>query len=289
MAVKSPQIRGCDERNDCGGERMWMMKILIACEFSGTVTAAFRALGHSAWSCDLLPAEREDMKLYHIQGDCMGAIKEGRPTDGAKWDMMIAHPPCTYLCSSGLHWNKRVPERQEETEKALSFVASLLNADIPRIALENPVGCISTRIRKYDQKIQPWQFGHDASKGTCLWLKGLRPLRHTCILPPAGWGLVKCAGDCIPCPDCGEPYCAEHEEHYADCACIGPTQDEATYKTIDGYDFATLDPSPKKPVWGNQTPSGQNNLGPSADRWKERSKTYQGIADAMADQWGGQQ
>jgi hypothetical protein len=270
------------------------MNVLVACEYSGVVRRAFMAHGHSAWSCDLLPCEDQEYRQYHIQGDCLGAIRDGRPTDGAKWDLLIAHPPCTYLCSSGLHWNKRVPGRQAKTEEALSFVHTILDADVPRIALENPVGCISTRIRKYDQKIQPWQFGHDASKGTCLWLKGLPPLRHTKIISPKGWQRVVYAFDCIPCPDCGEPYCEKHGEHYADCECIGPMMDDcADYTTVDGYEFARLrnlppkmDNRPRRPVWGNQTPSGQNKLGPSEDRWKERSRTYTGIAEAMAAQWG---
>jgi hypothetical protein len=143
---------------------------------------------------------------------------------------MVAHPPCTYLCSSGLHWNKRVPGRAQMTEEALEFVQLLLDAPIPRIALENPIGCISTRIRKPDQTIQPWQFGHDASKATCLWLKGLPTLVPTQIIEP---------------------------------------------RLVDG-----------KKRWGNQTDSGQNRLGPSEDRWKIRSETYAGIAEAMATQWG---
>lgn len=260
------------------------MNVLVACEFSAVVRDAFRKRGHSAWSCDLLPCEGNP--LYHIQGDVRVALLEGRPTDGAPWDMMIAHPPCTYLCSSGLHWNKRVPERQQKTEEALAFVSLLLNADIPKIALENPTGCISSRIRKPDQRIQPWQFGHNASKGTCLWLKNLPLLIPTAVVPPTGWKQVKCAADCSVCPDCGEPYCDECDAHYADCNCIGPTVEEATYVTIEGTYFATLNPSPGKPVWANQTASGQNKLGPSKDRWKERSRTYQGIADAMAEQWG---
>jgi hypothetical protein len=145
------------------------------------------------------------------------------------WDLMIAHPPCTYLCSSGLHWNKRRLERAQQTEAALDFVRQLLDAPIARIALENPIGCISTRIRKPDQTIQPWQFGHDASKATCLWLKGLPPLMPTNQIAP---------------------------------------------RLVNG-----------RKRWGNQTDSGQNKLPPSADRWKIRSETYKGIADAMANQW----
>lgn len=150
------------------------MRVLIACEFSGTVRSAFEDLGHDAWSCDLLPS---DTIGNHYQGDVRDILND-------EWDLMIAHPPCTYLCSSGLHWNKRRPERVSLTEEALEFVRLLLDAPIPRIALENPVGCISTRIRPYDQAIQPYQFGHDASKKTCLWLKNLPPLRPTLFVEP---------------------------------------------------------------------------------------------------------
>jgi hypothetical protein len=192
------------------------MKILIACEYSGTVRDAFRARGHDAVSCDLLPTDRPGP---HYQGDVSDIIGNG-------WDMMIAHPPCTYLCSSGLHWNKKRPERAAKTEEALRFVEFLMNAPIPRIAIENPIGCISTRICKPDQTIQPWQFGHPESKATCLWLKRVPALVPTNVLP---------------LPSTGR--------------------------------------------WQNQTASGQNRLAPSADRWKIRSTTYQGIADAMAAQW----
>ena len=148
------------------------LRVLVACEYSGAVRDAFIAAGHDAMSCDLLPT---DVPGPHYQGDVRDVLYDG-------WDLMIAHPPCTYLCSSGLHWNKRRPERQSQTEEALSFVRLLLDAPIQRIALENPIGCISTRIRKYDQMIHPWQFGHDASKATCLWLKELPPLKETNVL-----------------------------------------------------------------------------------------------------------
>jgi hypothetical protein len=151
------------------------VKILVACEYSGRVRDAFRAAGHDAWSCDLLPCDADP--AYHIQGDVVPLLGQG-------WDLMVAHPPCTYLCSSGLHWNKRVEGRQAKTEAALDFVRTLLSCPIPRVAIENPVGCISTRIRKPDQTIQPWQFGHDASKATCLWLKGLPLLRPGAIISP---------------------------------------------------------------------------------------------------------
>jgi hypothetical protein len=189
------------------------MKILIACEFSGTVREAFRALGHKAYPSD-----------YHIQGDVRDFLTDG-------WDLMIAHPPCTYLSISGLHWNTRIPGRKEKTEEALEFVQLLMDADIPRICVENPVSCISSRIRKPDQIIQPWEYGHDASKQTCLWLKGLPLLKTT-----------------------------------------GPV---IFPRVVHG-----------KRRWANQMDSGQNKLGETKDRWKERSKTYQGIANAMAQQWG---
>jgi hypothetical protein len=150
------------------------MKVLVACEYSGTVRDAFRAAGHDALSCDLLPT---DVPGPHYQGDVADIINDG-------WDLMVAHPPCTYLCSSGLHWNKRRPERAQMTEDALKFVQFLLDAPIPHIALENPIGCIGTRIRKADQTIQPWQFGHDASKSTCLWLKNLPLLTPTAVVEP---------------------------------------------------------------------------------------------------------
>ncbi len=140
------------------------MRVLVACEFTAKVRDMFRAAGHDAWSSDLEPTEGDP--TYHIVGDVRLILNQG-------WDLMICHPPCTYLCSSGLHWNKRRPERALLTAAALDFVRLLLDADIPKIALENPVGCISTEIRPYDQAIQPYEFGHDASKKTCLWLKNL--------------------------------------------------------------------------------------------------------------------
>jgi hypothetical protein len=146
------------------------MKILVACEYSGRVRNAFAALGHYAVSCDLLPTD--DPSGHHYQGSVLDIINDG-------WDMMIAHPPCTYLTIAGLHWNKRNPERNAQTEDALAFVHLLMNAPINKIAIENPVSCISSRIRKPNQIIQPYEFGEDASKKTCLWLKNLAPLhRH---------------------------------------------------------------------------------------------------------------
>lgn len=197
------------------------MNILIACEFSGTVRDAFLKLGYNATSCDLLPCE-SNYNGIHYQVDVMDILNDG-------WDAMICHPPCTYLSVSGIHWNNR-GRGWDKTNEALDFVSKLLNADINFIALENPVSIISSRIRKPDQIIQPYQFGHNASKKTCLWLKGLPQLIPTNYVSP---------------------------------------------RVVDG-----------KPRYGNQTDSGQNKLPPSKDRWKKRSVTYQGIADAMADQWG---
>ena len=190
------------------------MKILIACEYSGTVRDAFIARGHDAISCDLLPTDRPGP---HYQGDVCDILGEG-------FDLMVAHPPCTHLAVSGARWFK---DKQQEQAEALAFVNLLLNAPIGRIALENPVSIISSRIRKPNQIVQPWQFGHPESKATCLWLKNLPALIPTNILP-----------------------------------------------------------KPASGRWSNQTPSGQNKLSPSEDRWKLRSATYQGIADAMAEQWG---
>ena len=152
------------------------MKVLVACEFSGTVRDAFRALGHDAMSCDFLPSERPGP---HHQGDVRDVLRQ-------RWDLMIAHPPCTYLASSGLHWNSRVKGRAEKTEEALAFVQMLMEASgAAAWCIENPIGCISTRLRKPDQIIQPWQYGHDAAKATCLWLKGL-PLLVPTEIPEGG-------------------------------------------------------------------------------------------------------
>ena len=181
------------------------MRVLVACEFSGVVRDAFLARGHDAWSCDLLPSEAPGQ---HIRGDVRNWLTSG-------WDLMIAHPPCTHLAVSGARWFK---DKKREQFAALRFVADLLDAPIPRIALENPVSVISSYIRKPDQTVQPWQFGHGETKRTCLWLKGLPKLVPTDI--------------------------------------------------VDGREARV------------------HRLPPSEDRWKLRSVTYQGIADAMADQWG---
>ncbi len=197
------------------------MRVLVACETSGAVRDAFRELGHNAWSCDILPEDQ--YSGYHIVADARDVLQHG------KWDLLIAHPPCTYLSVSGMHWTTRGLRDPKLTEDALDFVRVFMEADVDKICIENPVSIISSRIRRPDQIIQPWQFGHDASKKTCLWLKNLPKLQPTKLIEP---------------------------------------------RMVDG-----------KARWSNQTDSGQNKLPPSADRWKIRSKTYEGIALAMAEQW----
>jgi site-specific DNA-cytosine methylase len=198
------------------------VRVLVACEFSGIVRDAFNARGHAAESCDLLPTEREGP---HTQGDVLNLLHVLRNAPGA-FDLMICHPPCTHLAVSGARYfaEKRADGRQQA---ALDFVRALLAAPIPRICLENPIGIISTSVRRPDQIVQPWQFGHPDSKATCLWLRGLPLLTPTKVLP-----------------------------------------------------------LPASGRWVNQTPSGQNRLGPSPHRAADRARTYQGIADAMAIQWG---
>lgn len=183
------------------------MRVLVACEYSGRVRDAFVALGHDAMSCDLLPTESPG---NHYQGDIRDVL-------GENWDLMIAHPPCTHLAVSGARHFARKRESGEQQE-ALEFVRMLLDAPIPRIALENPVSIISSQIRKPDQIVQPWQFGHGETKATCLWLKGLPKLIPTDV--------------------------------------------------VDGRD-------PKV-----------HRMPPGPDRWKDRSRTYLGVAQAMAQQWG---
>lgn len=217
------------------------MNVLIACEWSGTVRDAFRRRGHEAWSCDLLgpddlPEEfrAQEWPNYHLEGDVRHFL--GRAPGGKRWDLLIAFPPCTYLCSSGLHWNTRRRGRRAKTEKALEFVRRLMVCRIPRKAIENPRGCISTRLRPPTQSIQPYQFGENASKETCLWLENLPPLCPTAhVAPRLVWSAER-----------------------------------------------------KKMLkrWNNQTNSGQNKLAPSEDRARIRGKTYAGIAEAMAHQWG---
>jgi len=193
------------------------MRILIACEYSGTVRDAFIRSGHDAMSCDILPS---DAPGPHHQGDVLDILREG-------WDMMIAHPPCTHLAVSGAkHFAKKIADGRQQA--ALNFVQALMDAPISRICIENPVSIISTRIRKPDQIIQPWMFGHEATKTTCLWLKNLPALTATKVVSRGTRHITK-SGKSLP----------------------------------DWY-----------------------NLPPSADRWKIRSTTFPGIADAMAAQWG---
>lgn len=180
------------------------MNVLVACEYSGIVRDAFIAQGHTAMSCDLLPTEQAGP---HYQGDVRDLL-------GENWDLMIAHPPCTHLAVSGARWFKA---KQAEQAEALEFVQMLLDAPIERIALENPVSIISSRIRKPNQIIQPWQFGHGETKATCLWLKNLPLLVATDV--------------------------------------------------VEGREARV------------------HRMPPSADRWKERSRTFTGIAAAMAEQW----
>ena len=160
------------------------MRVLVACEYSGTVRDSFLALGHDALSCDLLPT---DAPGPHYQGDVRDVLGEG-------WDLMIAHPPCTHLAVSGAKWFDQKKSQQEE---ALNFVRLLLGAPIPRIALENPVSIISSRIRKPDQIIQPWQHGHEATKTTCLWLKGLPHLQPSNIVGKGARHVTK-SGKSLP-------------------------------------------------------------------------------------------
>ena len=181
------------------------MNILVACEFSGVVREAFRAAGHEAMSCDLLPTE---IPGNHYRGDVCDVLSWG-------WDIAIFHPPCTYLASSGARW---WAGRKQEQAEAIGFVRLLMDAPIERIAIENPIGILSSVIRKPDQIIQPWQFGHGETKATCLWLKNLPKLHPTDI--------------------------------------------------VDGREARI-----------HHMPPGEN-------RWRERSRTYPGIAAAMADQWG---
>lgn len=232
MARVQSEENGC-----CAGMNAELGRVLVACEYSGTVRDAFAARGWDAWSCDLLPSEKPGK---HYQGDVRDMLDQG-------WDIMVAHPPCTHIAVSGARWFRdKAPEQAE----ALDFVRLLLAAPIPHIALENPVSIISSKIRKPDQIIQPWMFGEDASKATCLWLKGLPLLKPTNIVE----GKMYCCG--LPVPN---------DDKYACPNC------EGTKKA--------------KRIYGNQTPSGQNKLGPSDDRWKERSRTLPGVAGAMANQW----
>lgn len=181
------------------------MKVLVGCEFSGTVRDAFIAKGHDAWSCDLLDTEKPGP---HIIGNLLDILEKG-------WDMAIFHPPCTHLAVSGSRWFKN---KQIEQKEALEFVKNLMECNIPKWALENPISIISSRFRKPDQIIQPWMFGHGETKSTCFWLKNLPKLIPTDI--------------------------------------------------VEGREAKV------------------HKMPPGPDRWKNRSRTYQGIAKAMSEQWG---
>lgn len=214
------------------------MRVLVACEYSGRVRDAFLSRGHEAMSCDFLPT---DVEGPHHCGDVTEVIGDG-------WDLMIAHPPCTYLTIAA-EWaykdkqTKKIKPgtligqaRRDAREEAIRFVLALANAPIQRIAIENPVGVLSSRWREPDQFIQPYEYGEDASKKTCLWLKNLPRLVPTRLFSPR--------------------------------LALSPDGRSHSFR------------------WGNQTDSGQNREPPSEDRWKVRSTTWQGWADAMAEQWG---
>lgn len=228
------------------------MKVLVTHEVSGRVRDAFIRAGHWALSCDLLPSDSNAgphvvcRDEYHV----FALIVAYRP------DVLISFPDCTYVCGSGLHWCRKDPGRVVKRDAAVRHFRALLESDVPHIAIENPVGHLSTVIRKPDQIIQPWWFGDDASKATCLWLKGLPPLKPTTRFNPR-----------LVCP-CGSSWSKEELDRNKGC-------------TNCGGEIGLM-----KPRWGNQTNSGQNKLGPSADRPKIRSTTYLGIAEAMAKQWG---
>ena len=153
------------------------MKVLVACEFSGTVRDCFIAMGHDAISCDLLPTEARGP---HIQGDILDILYD------PSWDLIIAHPPCTYLAASGLHWNKKIEGRAEKTEEALDFITAIWEAPVEKLCIENPVGCINPRLdfMPKPQYVQPYNYGEDASKKTGLWLRGLAPLEPTEVIEP---------------------------------------------------------------------------------------------------------
>ena len=229
-------LAAIDEGSECYGSKM---KVLVACEESQAVTKAFRALGHEAYSCDIQPCSGGHPE-WHIMGDVLEQLSKG-------WDLMIAHPPCTFLSVSGARWmyhaddkhlptSERIPHpkhphRRQYQREALDFVQALMDAPIPKIAVENPVSVISSQIRKPDQIIQPWQFGHEATKKTCLWLKNLPKLEHTKVVEKGARVFSKS----------GKSY----------------------------------------PEWMNSARSL-----PDAERRKARSKTFSGMAEAMADQWG---
>ena len=202
------------------------MKVLVACEFSGTVRDAFKAQGHDAWSCDILPSE---IPGNHIQDDVLEHLNE-------EWDLMIAHPPCTHTAASGARW---FPEKRHEQSKAIQFFTDLYHADIEKVCLEHPVSIISTVFRKPDQYIHPWMFGHGETKKTGLWLKGLPKLEPTHIRTKEQELIID--------------YVDDVRETYHD--------------SVEGRENRI------------------HRMPPSKDRWKLRSITYPGIAEAMATQW----
>lgn len=232
------------------------MNALIACECSGRVREAFRDRGVDAWSVDLKPAE--DGSPFHIEGDVFGVIA------GRKWDLMIAHPPCTYLSVSGMHWTTRGIRPAQLTDDALAFALRLWNAPVPRICIENPVGILPRHIGPAAQWVQPYEFGDDASKKTGLWLRRLLPLP----VNPARFVRGR-----LVCRNCG--------------SVISPREPKAWERTAAmGCACCGADAAAQVPRWSNQTDSGQNRLGPGATRATERSRTYPGIAAAMAEAWG---
>lgn len=196
------------------------MRVLIACEFSGVVREAFRRRGHDAWSCDLLPTE---IPGQHIAGDVLEVISD-------EWDLVIAHPPCTYICGMGMWWNHKRPERIPFMEAAIKFALRFVGC-ASHVAIENPIGCLSSRFRKPDQVINPWQFGHEANKPTCLWLEGLPKLVPTGIV---GRGRFYIKGN-----------------------------------------------GSRMSVWSHVTSGTRKE-----ERARIASRTFTGIADAMAAQWG---
>jgi hypothetical protein len=234
-------------------------RVLVACERSGVVRRAFAAAGCEAWSCDLAPAEDGDVARHH-QGDVLELLAHG-----GRWDLLVAHPPCTYLASSGLHWEKRRPERAALREQAAGFARALWKAPVFRCALENPIGALSRPeyLGKATQIVHPHQYGHDASKATNLWLRNLPLLRPT--RPVAPWWVCGCGR-------------AWRELELAGIA------EQPRCPACGRRGKRSKVPAPK-PRWGNQTNSGQNKLGPSETRQIERSRTYDGIAAAMAATW----
>ena len=223
-------------------------RLLNGCAKSKFIADAFERRGWDAWTCDILPSEGWHK---HIQDDVLNHLNDG-------WDMAIFHPDCTTLANSGVHWLGKQAGRWERMKSDALFFKELLNADIPEVIVENPIPhryAIEIIGRKYDQIIQPYEYGEDASKATCLWLKGVETLRGTVFVEP----------------------------HYS-CRCGNPERFEYA---LGKYGCPNCNGEyAARPVWANQTKSGQNRLPPSATRKADRARTYQGIADAKAEQWG---